>query len=177
MNKIENTLGLRPISEALADVEGTAFDDAYNLPEEFMASLDAQINQADDKATQLAMLNGDSTSKELDTLYHTLTDKAETLAELAMELEPGKAPRAFEVMNQIYKNAMDAVTAKRDFELKAMKLMLEREKLEMDRGLNTHQEDGPKVVSVITTADLIRQYRKDIEDAKEVDARTTPTDK
>ena len=175
MSKIEDTLGLRPISEALAETNEEI--DPYNLPAEFMAELDSQIETAEQTASEQAYLNGDSTSRELDNLYHTLTDKAETLAELAMELEPGKAPRAFEVMNQIYKNAMDAVTAKRDFELKAMKLALDREKLEHDKGNSPVSENKLKVVEVMTTADMIRSFRKEMAEAKEVEARTAPSDK
>jgi hypothetical protein len=107
----------------------------------------------------------------------TSTKPSWPMVSLALELDPGKAPRAFEVMNGIIKNAMDAVTSKRDHELKTMRLMLEQQKFEHEKnsagGVPVSGETNA-TVSVMTTADLVRQFRNEMEAAPSASVSSAP---
>lgn len=186
MSKIEETLGLRSLEEALRDqrgpesVEAEEEDDydPFTLPAEFDRALVMQVNTATKEAIAASLLSGKDTDERLNELYDSLMEKAETMARLAMELDPGKAPRAFEVMNQIYKNAMDAVTSKRDHELKTLRHMLDQQKFEHEKNADAGAAVGATdaVVAVMTTADMVRNFRKALDEAPPAEPRTSPSE-
>jgi hypothetical protein len=194
MSEIENTLGLRSMEEALRDFQRAnepttePYEDESESDEDYDPfSLPAALNSAHDiqidahTRTNLGekMLAGRDTEDRLDAMHDQLVGHAETLAQLAMELDPGKAPRAFEVLNAIMKNAMDAVTSKRDHELKTLRLILDQQKFEHDKNSNDGAPVGvtDSVVAVMTTADMVRNFRRELDAAPSAEASTTPTDK
>ncbi len=182
---IEDALGLRPMNEALKEQEENLpvsqededDYDPYSLPVDFDAALRQQIDTATQDKIAEQMLSGKDTEEKLDELFEILKEKAETMADLAMELDPGKAPRAFEVMNQIFKNAMDAVTSKRDHQLKTLKLILDQKKFEHERSnVDPTAIPGDRIVATMTTADLVRDFRKALNEAPNTETRTSPSE-
>ena len=169
--------GEDPLEEMPDFAANTDEYDPFTLPKDFDRSLALRVDTASQAAIGEKLLSGKDTDEKLDDLYEKLVDHGETLARLAMELDPGKAPRAFEVMNAIYKNAMDAVTSKRDHELKTMRLMLDQKKLDHEINANPVEPIGETeaVVAVMTTADLVRKFRKEMEEAPSTEARLDPT--
>lgn len=173
------------MEEAMKDMEPEFSDDQeddydpFKLPEELRRSMDFEITQGARENLGEKMLSGQDTEEKLDKMHDILMEHADTMARLAVELDPGKAPRAFEVMNGIIKNAMDAVNSKRDHELKTLRLMLDQQKFEHDRNSSdsSPQAAGDQVVAVMTTADLVRSFRKEMEAAPVAEPRETPSDK
>jgi len=195
---IENTLGLRSLEEALAQFGaspkslGTAsqeivpvdepadeadqyeYDDDPILDQKIALSMDRERREviADE------LLNGADTERDLDDVSYRLIRHAETMAELALELDPGRAPRAFEVTNALLKNHMDAVISKRELRLKTMKVLQDQRKLELDeRKLELEErkhagksdsDENPDVIqahaTVISSADLLRTLHAEMKD-------------
>lgn len=182
---IEDTLGLRSMEDALkamnqdaaADDEFADYD-PYSLPD----GLDQGLAQFEESANELLAVErremGLDTEEKLDDIYGILMQKAETMAQLALEVEPARAARAFEVMNQIIKNAMDAATTKRDLQLKHMKHILDQQKFEFDKNNTDSSSSGmtAEIVAVSTTADLVRSFKKAMEEAPSAEASDKPSD-
>jgi hypothetical protein len=194
MSEIENTLGLRSMEDALRDFQGARSAspesdidetdieedyDPFTLPAALNSAHDVKISEHVRSDLGERMLAGRDAEERLDSMHDSLIGHAETLVRLAMELDPGKAPRAFEVANAIIKNAMDAVNSKRDHELKTLRLMLDQQKFEHDKNSNDGAPVGvtDSVVAVMTTADMVRNFRRELDSAPAAETRTTPTDK
>lgn len=70
--------------------------------------------------------------KKMDALHTEVLQHARQVAELGFDLDPARAPRMFEVANQLYKTALDAESSKRDAELKLFQLVQNQRKLELE---------------------------------------------
>lgn len=110
------------------------------IPEDtHISALDAQLSRQQNELAHLRqtadniMLTGEDHAKKTDNLHDEALDNAQKVMELGFNMDPARAPRMFEVATGLYKLALDAVNSKRDAQLKAEKLMLDRQKLDMER--------------------------------------------
>lgn len=71
-------------------------------------------------------------SKKMDEIYVETLEVARKVVDMGMNIDPMKAPRMFEVANQLFKTAQDSAISKRDSELKLMKLIQDQKKIDIE---------------------------------------------
>lgn len=130
MSKITDTLGMRSLEEIMADTEEPEIEEEEaenNLPTV------PEPSNSDSQLMTGKQMQGLDHSKRMDDLHAETLDVARKMVDLGMNIDPTKAPRLFEVANQIFKTALDSANSKRDSELKLMKLIQDQQKLDIDK--------------------------------------------
>jgi hypothetical protein len=147
-------------------------------PEKHISSMDAQLERqqmaladARRSADNIA-LSGQDHADRTDKIHDETFDNAQKVMDLGFNIDPARAPRMFEVATGLFKVALDAANSKRDAQLKAEKLILDRMKLDMDRRIAG--EDVPadgaietKAVVVEDRNELIKRLREEARAEKE----------
>lgn len=72
-------------------------------------------------------------SNKAELVYTEALDHAQKVFDLGYNIDPARAPRMFEVATGLLKLALDAADSKREAQLKAKKLMIEQQKLDLER--------------------------------------------
>lgn len=84
-----------------------------------------------------SMVDGSAEAKDhankAELVYTEALDHAQKVFDLGYNIDPARAPRMFEVATGLLKLALDAADSKRDAQLKAKKLMLDQQKLDLER--------------------------------------------
>lgn len=134
-----------------------------------VSAIDMQIARSKDELAHLRQsasnlaLTGEDHAKKTDAIYDEALDNAQKVMDLGFNMDPARAPRMIEVATGLYKLALDAANSKRDAQLKAEKLMLDRQKLDMERRIAGEEvEDGAietKAVVVEDRNELIKRLR------------------
>jgi hypothetical protein len=101
-------------------------------------------------------------AKAMDTIHDETLDYAQKVMDLGFNIDPARAPRMFEVATGLYKTAIDAKNSKRDAQLKAAQLMINQQKLELDKLQMTGQASEAietKGVMVEDRNELLKRIR------------------
>jgi len=158
-----------------------AFNDLFNLPsmEEVLAETadveDDCVEQIEElspviptaELITVAEMKAQEHGQSMDKLYDELLGHAREMTELALNLDPARSPRMFEVAEKFYKSAMDAKNSKRDAQLKMMKVLQDQRKLELDELKLKHEMgdtpvDKADVIMVEDRNQLLKRLRDDM---------------
>jgi hypothetical protein len=120
---------------------------------------------AEDRSTELLnkLMPGSDHGAAMDDMHDETIKHARDIADLAYNIDPSRARGMFEQAANFFKIAMDAKNAKRDAQLKAMKLMLDHKKFEFEKAqARGERADAPTIDAQATVVadrnDLIAQY-------------------
>ena len=130
---IERMLGLPPLEDALRE-HGLLDEDAvpdFEVSAE-VPQLQGFTEMADQAGRQLAAMGGVDHSEAMDGVYKEALKHARSMMDLGFNIDPSRMRGIFEVATVMYARALEAKNAKRDAELKAMKLMLDSRKLDLE---------------------------------------------
>lgn len=134
--RLEDTLNLPHLDDLLketGDMPDAPEPDAPAEPADNGASPHDMLNALQVAKNANAMMDGRDHAEAMDKLYVETLRHAQNIVDLGFNVDQARAPRVFEVAAQFYKAAMDAKNSKRDAQLKAMQLMLNQQKLELDK--------------------------------------------
>jgi hypothetical protein len=132
------------------------------VPQTPVEAAPAPAKRQDAPAPPSAILDDQGHGKKMDAVFDEAKDHADKLFDLGYNIDPARAPRMFEVAAGLLKVAIDAANSKRDAQLKAQKLMLDAQKLDLER--KAMGEIGPTTIDAeaVVVADrntLIAKYR------------------
>lgn len=123
----------------------------------------AVIDNLDAASSSLALVSGQDHAEAMDQLYDETLKHAKDIMDLGFNIDHARAARMFEVGATMFKVALDAKNAKRDAQLKAMQVVLNQQKLELDKQIakgdmnNTIDADA---VIVEDRNELIKRLRE-----------------
>ena len=159
---IIETLNLPHISDIIKDDEEIIDD----------VNLEKALEDLDNVAERKAMIEGTGHTKDMDSLHDEIIQHARDLMAYGFNTDSRGARGIFEVATTMYGHAISAKNSKRDAELKAMKLALDRKKLELDEkktlysiGQNNNQvatSDNKGNIVVEDRNDLIKKWRDEL---------------
>lgn len=163
---ITDTLGMRSLEEIMAETETEEETPETEEPEANVPAVPA--NATPDLITTQQMRGVDH-AKRMDDLYSETLDVARKIVDMGMNIDPAKAPRMFEVANQLFKTAQDSAVSKREAELKLMQLIQTQQKIEIERKRLAAELGDKDAISgeVIMVEDrnkllqMLRQQKKD----------------
>jgi hypothetical protein len=152
----------------MAETEEDAIEEA-EMEEKEEANLPALPGTATPDLITTQQMRGIDHSKRMDDLFTETLDVARKIVDMGMNIDPSKAPRMFEVANQLFKTAQDSADSKREAELKLMQLIQTQQKIEIDRKRLTAElgEKGEISGEVIMVEDrnkllqMLRQQKAD----------------
>lgn len=129
---ITDSLNMRSLEDIMAETDQEEIgDELAEIDED-----DEQVHNTPTAGTDLItskQMRGSEHGKRMDEIYSEAIDVARQIVDMGMNIDPAKAPRMFEVANQLFKTAQDSADSKRDSELQLMKLIQNQQKLELDR--------------------------------------------
>lgn len=119
----------KPPNPLYDDIEETDNDDEYTPPQMSNTAI-ASMQMAQ---KQLDLIEGKDHSEKMDVIHQEALKHAQDIMDLGFNIDHARAARMFEVGANMYKVAMDAANSKRDAQLKAMQLVLNQQKLELEK--------------------------------------------
>ena len=123
--KIAETLNLPDMEDILKNEEPIT-------DEENQAILDDVISLAEAAEKHLAIIDGDGHAESMDQIHEETLKHAQDFVDLGFNVDQRSAATIFEKAAMMYKTALDAKNSKRDMQLKAMKLFLDKRKLDLE---------------------------------------------
>jgi hypothetical protein len=161
---IHHTLDLPEMEDVLVSDEIVEDEDDLNYEELNQSNLDMTVALAEQAERTLELKNGDGHAQSMDDLHKETLQHARDLMDLGFNVDQRSAATIFEKAVMLYKAATDAKNSKRDMQLKAMKLMLDSRKLDLEEKRLNH-ELGQNVVDAEGTVvedrnEMIRRIRE-----------------
>jgi len=120
--------GVLPEGESVEPVNDTEIPNMLPENEELMRT----VEMAKQAQSRLDMVEGIDHSEAMDKLHKETLKHAQDLMDLGFNIDQRSARGIFEVAVNMYGRAIEAKNAKRDAQLKSLKLALEQRKLELD---------------------------------------------
>ncbi len=136
---LAETLNMKSLDEILAETAGAEEEEQVSLP----ATVE-EDEAADSPLMKRVEMTNTSFSGDMDEVFEKAMEMADSAADLANNIDPARAARMFEVAGQQLKIAIDASSAKRDSQLKLMKLIQDQKKLELEE-LRLRTELGEEI--------------------------------
>jgi hypothetical protein len=124
-SKIEETLDLPSMETLMAD--------------ELTPDMENTLALAEQAGRSLIVQDGDGHSQAMDQIHKETLKTAKDLVDLGFNVDQRSAATIFEKANLFYETALRAKDAKRDMELRAMKLMLDSRKLDLEQKKLNHE--------------------------------------
>lgn len=170
---LDNFFNLPPLDEVLKD-KGINLHVPKPKEEEKPVATEAEIQKAvtalHDLTARMALLEGTDHADAMDELYKEILGHARDLMAYGFNIEQNRARGIFEIAASMYSHAMSAKNSKRDAQLKAMRLALDRHKVDLEEKRTNHAigqgqaatmtDDGTIVVE--DRNELIRRLREQI---------------
>src|SRR5206468_2670849 len=88
---------------------------------------------------RFALIQGQDHSDAMDKVYKETLKHAQDIMDLGFNIDHARAARMFEVASAMYGRAIEAKDKKRDAQLRALKLAMEQQKLELDETRLRHE--------------------------------------
>jgi len=92
---------------------------------------------------KLSLIDGADHGTAMDEIYDEVLKHARDVMEFGFNIDRTKAARMFEVSGNMYKIAIDAKNSKREAQLKQMRLMLEQQKIDIQKQVAGDAIDNP----------------------------------
>jgi len=132
---ITEMLNLRPLDEVLKE-KGVEIDQppAEPMPDEVQEA----VSTLRDMSAKLAMVEGTDHSDAMDDLHSEIIQHARDLMAYGFNIDHPRARGIFEIAASLYGHAITTKNSKRDAQLKAMKLSLDKKRVELEEQRTHH---------------------------------------
>lgn len=172
---IENTLGLKPLKEAIAENDAELAEELEN--QEYDHLLGNQLDNIDEN--ELAHptflgVNSERHNTEVSDIHTKAIDAYEHIFKAGQNVDPSKSARMYEVAGQFLKQASDAANDGLKRELELAKLKIQTKKLEVDGGISGTLETGAVIMA--DRNELLKQMLGAGETSKIVDVEVDDDD-
>jgi hypothetical protein len=125
-----------------------------------------------DRTVPVTVEGSSDHTRELHDVFNEVLGHARDLMEFGFNVDPPRAGRIFEIAGQFYGHAISAVNAKRDAQLKTIRLALEKRRVDLEEKRTNHvvgqfaatSEDDGATIIVEDRNDLLRRLRDQIKD-------------
>jgi len=161
---IADMLNLRPLDEVLKE-KGVELD---QKPDEDEDEVNQTIAAVHDVSVKLTTLEGTDHADAMDDLHKEILGHARDLMSYGFNLDHPRARGIFEIAANMYAHAITAKNSKRDAQLKAMKLAMDKKRVDLDERRTNHMVGQVAAIgndSTILVEDrneLLRQMRAKI---------------
>ena len=164
---IVDMLNLRPLDEVLKEkgVEGIAPEQSKPLATD--QELQQAITTLQDMTTKLALIEGTDHSEAMDELHKEILTHARDLMSYGFNIDHPRARGIFEIAATMYSHAITAKNSKRDAQLKAMKLAMDKTRVELEEKRTNHaigqtdaKIDSDGTILVEDRNELLRRMRE-----------------
>ena len=125
---------LRPLDEVLKE-KGVETEPAPVTEEPLD---ETTVNTLREISTKLAMLEGTDHAEAMDDLHGEILQHARDLMSYGFNIDHPRARGIFEIATMMYGHAITTKNSKRDAQLRAMKLALDRKRVELDEKRTNH---------------------------------------
>jgi hypothetical protein len=163
---ITNMLNLPSLEDALAkNTDPAQPDPKIEEPDDSTAMLTTALSMMENK---IADAGGEDHSRSMDGLYDEALKHSRDLADLGFNVDHARARGMFEQAANFLKIALDAKNSKRDAQLKALKLVLDQRRVEIEEKRaraelgESANNPGEATVVVEDRNDLIRRFRNQL---------------
>ena len=141
---IVDMLNLRPLDEVLkekgVDVEPAA--EPVAEPEIESEEVDEETQNAvaalEDMSAKMSLMDGTDHADAMDELHKETLEHARDLMSYGFNIDHPRARGIFEIAASMYAHAISAKNAKRDAQLKALKLAMDRKRIELEEKRTNH---------------------------------------
>lgn len=166
---LSDTLGLPSLEDALREQGALppAREPEYEDDDE-QAAEDISARAA----KRLAEVGGEDHANAMDKLHGEVMQHARDLMDLGFNMEHARARGIFEQAANFYKIGLDAKNSKRDAQLKAMRLVLDQRRVEIEER-RAASETGEPVGGATVTGVLLTSDRNELLKALKAKAETT----
>ena len=154
---IEDELNLPRLADALKEIEESKKEESTDR--EIVEKYNSRITAYNEAEKQLINAAGlDSHDEEMDVIYEQAISKYKQMIDMGFNGDPRIAGQIFEPAVSLLKISLEARASKVDKRLRVMKLNLDKERLEMQRGDDPVHVQGEEVFAGDRRAlmDLIR---------------------
>lgn len=165
-DRICSTLNLPTLSEALKE-HGIDIDAAPAVePDE--RKIAQTVDKLHDLTTRMTLMQGTDHTDAMDELYKEILTHARDLMAYGFNIDSPRARGIFEIAGTMYGHAMNAANFKRDFQIKTMRLALDKKKVDLEEKRTAHmlgQQAATISDNTITVEDrneLIKRLRSEM---------------
>ena len=144
--KIAETLNLPEMDDLLEEID---VEEEVN-----QAVLNSTLALAEQASRTVDIQSGDGHADAMDDIHKQTLQHAKDLMDLGYNVDQRSAATIFEKSTMMYRAALDAKNSKRDMQLKAMKLMLDQRKIEIEEKRLQH-ELGEQIYDADATATIV----------------------
>jgi hypothetical protein len=136
---IGDMLNLRPLDEVLEE-KGVEIEPKPDpVTEQSMTeSTEVTANTLRDISAKLAMMEGTDHADAMDELHGEILQHARDLMSYGFNIDHPRARGIFEIAASMYAHAITTKNSKRDAQLRAMKLAMDRKRVELDEKRTNH---------------------------------------
>lgn len=166
-DNIVEMLNLRPLDEMLKEkgVETETPTPSEPTPDEEVENAVATLREI---SAKIAMIEGTDHSEAMDELHKEILGHARDLMSYGFNIDHPRARGIFEIAASMYAHAINAKNSKRDAQMKAMKLAMDKKRVELEEKRTNHQvgqadaliEDG--TILVEDRNEMLRRLREKI---------------
>ena len=157
---ISNMLNMPTLEEALREQNANAEPaEPVTPPDE--VKIEDTVGRLNELTTRMALLDGTDHSAAMDEIYKEILGHARDLMDYGFNIDSPRARGIFEVASAMYGHAMSAANSKRDAQLKAMRLALDRKKVDLEEKRTNHVI-GQQAATLTTDNTIIVEDRNEL---------------
>jgi hypothetical protein len=155
---ITDMLNLPSLDEVLKE-RGIDVNAAPVEPDE--QKINQTIEKLHDLSSRMAMAQGTDHTDAMDELYKEIVTHARDLMAYGFNIDSPRARGIFEVAATMYGHAMSAVNAKRDAQIKTMRLALDQKKVDLEEK-RTDYMIGQQAATIDTSNTIVVEDRNEL---------------
>jgi hypothetical protein len=170
---IIDMLDLRPLDEVLkekgVDMETSEEPEVEPEaePEEIDEDMQSAVAALQDMSSKLSVIEGTDHADAMDELHKETLEHARDLMSYGFNIDHPRARGIFEIAASMYGHAISAKNSKRDAQLKALKLAMDRKRVELEEKRTNHaigqtdtKIDSDGTILVEDRNELLRRMRE-----------------
>jgi hypothetical protein len=163
---LETFFDLPPLDEILKD---QGIDVHTQKPEatpeptvENEEAIQKAVTALHDLTARMEMLEGTDHAEGMDELYKEILTHARDLMAYGFNIEQTRARGVFEIASLMYGHAISAKNSKRDAQLKAMKLALDRRKVDLEEKRTNHAVGQGQAATIDNDGTIVIEDRNEL---------------
>ena len=159
-DNIVDMLNLRPLDEMLKEkgVEVETPPEAKETPEDEVQNAVATLREI---SAKIAMIEGTDHSEAMDELHKEILGHARDLMSYGFNIDHPRARGIFEIAASMYAHAISAKNSKREAQLKAMKLSMDKKRVELEEKRTNHAV-GQSSAMIATDGTILVEDRNEL---------------
>jgi hypothetical protein len=159
---ISKTLGLPTLDEILKEKESEKEIDLTTEEEEQIAKSSALIH---DLSNKMSLLEGADHAEAMDEMHNEIAQHARDLMAFGYNTDMRSARGIFEVAATMYSHAISAKNSKRDAQIKALRLALDKKKVDLEEKRTNHSigaGNADNVASTTSNGNIVVEDRNEL---------------